>query len=63
MMDTYNQPYECVSEEVAQNWHKECMQPQNRSEDLCRYDGKKFSKLLQLEIKYFKITSMNMLNQ
>ena len=44
MMDTYNQPYECVPEEVAQNWHKECFQPQNRGdkEDLCRYDGKNF---------------------
>ena len=44
MMDAYNQPYECVPEEVAQNWHKECMQPQYRGdkEDLCRYDGKKF---------------------
>ena len=36
-MDIHNQPYQCIPEEVAQNWHKECLQP---SENLCSYNGK-----------------------
>ena len=37
IMDVHNQPYQCIAEEVAQNWHKECLEP---SENLCIYNGK-----------------------
>ena len=47
MMDVYNQPYQCIPEEVAQNWHKECLQP---SENLCSYNGKHFSLVLSFQI-------------
>jgi hypothetical protein len=38
-VDINGNPYQCLSEEEAQNWHKKCLPS---SENYCRYTGKVF---------------------
>ena len=38
-VDTNGNPYQCLSEEEAQNWHKKCLPS---SENYCRYTGRVF---------------------
>ena len=39
--DINNNPYQCLSEEDAQNWHKKCLPT---SKNYCRYTGRYFFK-------------------
>ena len=49
IMDINNNPYQCLSEEDAQNWHKKCLPTNIGAIDYCRHDGVYF---IQIKISY-----------
>ena len=47
-LDINGNPYQCLSEEEAQNWHKKCLPS---SENYCRYTGSFFCEIFTIAVQ------------